>query len=73
MRFIPTDPRALLAIRILVTLVVLEVAFASAFAYRFELPLTMQQTESLLTLQAPVIVIEAIALRLAGAHRHSWR
>ena len=73
MRFIPTAPAALVAVRVLVTVVVLEVAFASAFAYRFELPLRPEQVDSLGMLLVPVVLIEAIALRLAGTHRHSWR
>ena len=70
---VPTNPRILLAIRVLATLVVLEVGFVSAFAYRFELPLSATQMESLARLLIPVVVIEAIALRIVGSHRHSWR
>lgn len=68
-----TSPRLLFLIRVAITLLVLEVAFASAFAYRFELPLTSEQLGQLSMLLLPVIVIEAVALRIAGAHRHSWR
>lgn len=73
MHLVPTHPRAVAAIRVLITVVVLELALVSAFAYRFEYPLESRQIQQLAMLLVPVVVLEAVALRVSGAHRHSWR
>ena len=59
--------------RTLIEVTALAAAFVSAFAYRFEFPLPADRVDKLLVVVLPVVLIEMVALRLTGAHRHSWR
>ena len=73
MPLIPSNPRVLSVLRVLLTVLVLEIAFVAAYLFRFELPLGVARTEQLTMLLVPVVAVEAVALRVVGAHRHSWR
>lgn len=52
---------------------VLVLALVSAYVYRFEFPLPTEQSEKLLLVVGPIVGVKLLALRMAGAHRHSWR
>jgi FlaA1/EpsC-like NDP-sugar epimerase len=74
LRNVGIDVHALRMVRRVVETIALLAAFFLAYAYRFGFSaFPDERVGQMLTMAVPVVLLQLLALRVAGAHRHSWR